>query len=216
MSLHKIPLTPTERDGLTKHGLPVDAPSQLSDTFRLGMAWAKNATQQKPFVWWSDAPYVVWNSVHEGKHLSQDQRDEYLSCVEISGAIPLYLAPTTAESGANLPSNFHEVANAAKDALDIAQSILEASRSSHHAQVLDAYVKLRALLETIDASDASESVTLKQQKNARRYEWLRHGDNDEEIIQRGEIDIDLVYLPRNEKLDEMIDACIARDEKGSK
>jgi hypothetical protein len=188
----------------------------MSDAFRLGMAWAKNNDQQKPFVWWSDAPEVVWNSVHEGKPLSHDQRDEYLSCVEISGAIPLYLAPMTAESNANLPSNFHEVTNAAKEALDIAQSILEASRSSHHPQVLTAYVKLRALLETIDASDASESVTLKQQKNARRYEWLRHADNDEEIIQRGEIDIDLVYLPRNEKLDEMIDACIARDEKGSK
>ena len=63
--------------------------------------------------------------------LSQDQRDEYLSCVEISGAIPLYLASTTAESGVKLPPNFREVANAAIEALDIAQSILEASRSSH-------------------------------------------------------------------------------------
>jgi hypothetical protein len=77
-------------------------------------------------------------------------------------------------------------------------------------------VKLRTLLETIDTNEVSDAVTLKQQKNARRYEWLRHGDNDEEIIQRGKIDVDLVYLPRNEKLDEMIDAYIDRDEKGTK
>lgn len=169
MSMHKNPLTPLERDGLTKHGLPVDTASQMSDAFRLGIAWAKNNARQKPFVWWSDAPEVVWNSVHEGKPLSQDQRDEYLSCVEISGAIPLYLAPMTAESNAKLPSNFHEVTNAAKEALDIAQSILEASRSSHHPRVLDAYVKLRTLIESTDVV-ASDSVTLKQQKNAQRYE----------------------------------------------
>mgnify|MGYP003436399057 FL=1 len=102
--------------------------------------------------------------------LSQDQRDEYLSCVEISGAIPLYLASTTAESGVKLPPNFREVANAAIEALDIAQSILEASRSSHHPRVLDAYVKLRTLIETIDTCEVSDAVTLKQQKNAQRYE----------------------------------------------
>lgn len=101
--------------------------------------------------------------------LSQDQRDEYLSCVEISGAIPLYLASTTAESGVKLPPNFREVANAAIEALDIAQSMLEALRSSHHAQVLGAYTKLRTLIESTDVV-TSDSVTLEQQKNAQRYE----------------------------------------------
>lgn len=45
MSMHKIPLTALEHDGLTKHGLPVDGrPSQLTDVFRQGMAWAQAAS----------------------------------------------------------------------------------------------------------------------------------------------------------------------------
>ncbi len=46
MSMHKTPLTQSERLGLTSHGLTVDAPSQMSDCFRLGMAWEANAQQQ--------------------------------------------------------------------------------------------------------------------------------------------------------------------------
>jgi len=42
MSLHNKPLTDLERNGLIKHGLPIDKPSQLSDAFRLGMVWALN------------------------------------------------------------------------------------------------------------------------------------------------------------------------------
>lgn len=33
------PLTPLERSGLERHHLPCDQPSQLSDCFRLGMAY---------------------------------------------------------------------------------------------------------------------------------------------------------------------------------
>lgn len=40
--MHKTPLTQSERLGLTSHNLTVDAPSQLSDCFRLGMAWEAN------------------------------------------------------------------------------------------------------------------------------------------------------------------------------
>lgn len=40
MSMHKIPLSPLEEEGLRKHGLKVDAPSQASDCFRQGVAWA--------------------------------------------------------------------------------------------------------------------------------------------------------------------------------
>lgn len=39
MSMHKIPLTETERNGLKAHGLDIGKPSQLSDVFRLGVAW---------------------------------------------------------------------------------------------------------------------------------------------------------------------------------
>lgn len=40
MSMHKKPLTDFERNGLRAHGLPRAAPSQLSDCFRSGIAWA--------------------------------------------------------------------------------------------------------------------------------------------------------------------------------
>ena len=42
MSMHKIPLTELEREGLNSHRLVVAAPSQLSDCFRLGMKWAQD------------------------------------------------------------------------------------------------------------------------------------------------------------------------------
>lgn len=40
MSMHKVPLTELEEQGLIKHHLPVGTPSQLSDCFRHGIAWA--------------------------------------------------------------------------------------------------------------------------------------------------------------------------------
>ena len=40
MSTHKKPLTELERSGLAVTGLPIGAPSQLSDAFRLGVAHA--------------------------------------------------------------------------------------------------------------------------------------------------------------------------------
>lgn len=43
MSMHKVPLSPLEEEGLKKHHLKIGTPSQLSDTFRLGMKWHENA-----------------------------------------------------------------------------------------------------------------------------------------------------------------------------
>ena len=40
MSMHETPLTELERTGLEVHGLRTDEPCQLSDAFRLGIAWA--------------------------------------------------------------------------------------------------------------------------------------------------------------------------------
>jgi len=47
MSIHKMPLTVLEEDGLHTHGLRVGEPSQLSDCFRLGMAWAVKSTDSQ-------------------------------------------------------------------------------------------------------------------------------------------------------------------------
>ena len=38
--MHKLELTELERKGLIAHSLPVNSPCQLSDAFRLGVAWA--------------------------------------------------------------------------------------------------------------------------------------------------------------------------------
>lgn len=40
MSMHSKPLTPLEREGLEAHGLDIGTPSQLSDVFRQGLAFA--------------------------------------------------------------------------------------------------------------------------------------------------------------------------------
>ena len=50
MSMHKIPLTPTEDAGLRAHGLDIGTPSQLSDAFRQGVAWGIEHGA-KPFGW---------------------------------------------------------------------------------------------------------------------------------------------------------------------
>lgn len=48
MSMHKIPLTPLEEEGLRLHGLPIGTPNQRSDTFRQGMAWAIKSAPNPP------------------------------------------------------------------------------------------------------------------------------------------------------------------------
>ena len=42
MSMHEIPLNDVEREGLVAHHLQIGKPSQLSDAFRLGVAWSEN------------------------------------------------------------------------------------------------------------------------------------------------------------------------------
>lgn len=55
MSMHKQPLTKLEQEGLEKHGLPVDSPSQLSDAFRQGIAWLQS--QVEPVAWMYSRPF---------------------------------------------------------------------------------------------------------------------------------------------------------------
>ena len=53
-------------------------------------------------------------------------------------------------------------------------------------------------------------MTENQIKDAERYRWLRYGDNDERLL--GE-DCRGLYLPRNEKLDALIDRLIEIDKQ---
>ena len=46
MSMHKIPLTQSEEDGLRSHGLDINTPSQLSDVFRLGIIWGAQTKRE--------------------------------------------------------------------------------------------------------------------------------------------------------------------------
>lgn len=48
MSMHNTPLTPAEEAGLRAHGLKIGTPSQLSDAFRQGMAYAIATPAQQP------------------------------------------------------------------------------------------------------------------------------------------------------------------------
>lgn len=55
-------------------------------------------------------------------------------------------------------------------------------------------------------SGATSAAKVELERDAARYRWLRHGDNDERVIQRGPVDMTYHWLPRNERLDAMIDA----------
>lgn len=48
MSMHKIPLTNIEREGLEKHGLGrnIGKPSQLADVFRQGVKWGQEQERE--------------------------------------------------------------------------------------------------------------------------------------------------------------------------
>lgn len=65
--------------------------------------------------------------------------------------------------------------------------------------------RINALLEEVEAL----------RKDAERYRWLRHGDNDEKVIKRGPVAHDFVYLLRMEKLDAAIDASLSAGRSGS-
>lgn len=73
MSMHKLPITEFELLGLKNHGLASETPSQLSDVFRQGMAWAicQNKPLNKMTIPTSpaDAIYVAytegWNACYE-------------------------------------------------------------------------------------------------------------------------------------------------------
>lgn len=47
MSMHRTQLTKLEEDGLKSHGLDIGTPSQLSDAFRQGIAWALSNSTPK-------------------------------------------------------------------------------------------------------------------------------------------------------------------------
>jgi hypothetical protein len=68
MSMHKTQLTELERTGLVAHGLACDAPSQLSDAFRLGIAWAQNSVPQSV-----QSETVAWMYPNDLKHMLEKE-----------------------------------------------------------------------------------------------------------------------------------------------
>jgi hypothetical protein len=69
----------------------------------------------------------------------------------------------------------------------------------------------RELIEARRALRREENARLIAVKDADRYRWLRHGDNDELVLRhyiRGSIET--TYLPRNEALDAAIDAAMGK------
>lgn len=59
MSMHKTPLTEIERAGLQAHGLDIGTPSQLSDVFRQGVAWAQDYAILHPSAAEKSEPVVI-------------------------------------------------------------------------------------------------------------------------------------------------------------
>ena len=82
-------------------------------------------------------------------------------------------------------------------------------------KLVDAYadsVTQRTIVRRVNARAAVVAAIDALTKDAGRYQWLRHGDNDDQIIYRGTY---ATYLPRNEQLDQAIDAAIAASEEQS-
>ena len=64
MSMHKIPLSKVEQEGLKAHHLPIGTPSQLSDSFRLGIAWARKMEDiSTPEEYWTAGQIVSVNLI---------------------------------------------------------------------------------------------------------------------------------------------------------
>lgn len=66
-------------------------------------------------------------------------------------------------------------------------------------------------LDNMSRSDLYEEIERLQTyvKDAERYRWLRHGDNDEQVMDLNGSDD--VYMLRNEKLDTAIDVAMAEE-----
>ena len=63
MSMHKVPLSKLEEEGLKLHGLLVGKPSQLSDAFRQGIAWALSQQEDSSAIPPAqDEQAVMWNA----------------------------------------------------------------------------------------------------------------------------------------------------------
>jgi hypothetical protein len=71
---------------------------------------------------------------------------------------------------------------------------------------------LREQLDARTPWDELDAILTQNEKDAERYRWLRHGDNDEEVLRFHDwatevcVDPPPMYLPRLERLDRLIDA----------
>ena len=77
-------------------------------------ATERGGEMARPFVWWSDASNEVHDSIAHNRELRHDERNAYLSAVEISCAIPLYTRPqpapvATEQKGGEVALTQHEI-----------------------------------------------------------------------------------------------------------
>jgi hypothetical protein len=79
--MNKKPLTELEEAGLEAHGLDVGTPSQLSDVFRHGIAWAIENNKHA-----SKSPHTAlhdWTFLREMKDLlNEGNRDQVKQMIE--------------------------------------------------------------------------------------------------------------------------------------
>ena len=121
---------------------------------------------------------------------------QYVECSKYSPVYPWYepvytFPPDAAKRVAELESSYQaSIKSLRKDLESQAKIIGEITRKAQE--------KIAELEEELAEA----------RKDAQRYRWLRHGDNDEAVMQRG---MTHPWLPRNEKLDAIIDAAIAKE-----
>ncbi len=91
MSMHKIPLTALEGEGLRLHRLPIGTPSQLSDCFRQGVAWAlSQETQSVELLKEAAALFRKYEALHLAKG-TNDSYEKAIVNAEMAGRIEFLL-----------------------------------------------------------------------------------------------------------------------------
>ena len=128
------------------------------------------------------------------------ERDDYQQLIVDHGKVVMGLATMTQERD-----------NAVQILAESKAWEVVALNSQHYAQHLrealeavklgTVFTDLRYGIITTALSLPHDTSALDEmRKDAQRYRWLRHGDNDETVIIGGD-----AYLPRNERLDAAID-----------
>lgn len=194
MSMHKIPLTSMEEDGLRNHRLPIGTPSQLSDCFRQGMAWALSQVSHvvelrveylpplqvkvRDILSGIDATEIEspdgWWETTTGADFGKRKLDELLALlgqavqpVALTVDDIMGLAAAMLRAGPNYDGTISELRAA------VAALVAERDLAVHEQDVAQESLRQHQVWLQ-DAQGVHESL----RRDAERYRWLRDMDED--------------------------------------